>query len=376
MEHMVSLFRYKHFKKLSRLIKCKSKRYVSNVQHNNSIFYFSWYHFQNPALIKSFSWHSPDLLLNASISGELSRTFPESEILKHIAHLQIFAMITNSIGPLSPIFFQWVDFKLFGMEINQYNAIGLFMVFVTIIYQIITYFFLTNLTKEPGYQIFLRTQGAEDQNSNTEKPKEKLLSIKEMLINYDIDHILLEVLIASVMFSQFEVGINLIALTKFSWSINFLGAVTFIGISIAAILMKGLSRLNSLVDVNYLFAILLTIYSVLSILMTFPLTLKFGNKALEVCLIIILSSLSLVAGFNIRILSSSLLFMLVPLHSRCFIIGVRQSILKLSMGFSFFAASFMFDYGSIAYSVLSIICLIMSIIRLLRSPGFLKKYVR
>ena len=376
MEHMVSLFRYKHFKKLSRLIKCKSKRYVSNVQHNNSIFYFSWYHFQNPALIKSFSWHSPDLLLNASISGELSRTFPESETLKHLSNIQIFTMISNAIGPMSPILFQWVDFKSFGMEINQYNSIGLFMVFITIIYQIVTYFFLTNLTKEPGYQIFLRIQEVEDQNSNIDDSKEKLISIKEILTNYDIDHILLEVLIASAMYSQFEVGINLLALTKFSWSINYLGAITFIGISIAAILMKALSRLNSLVDVNYLFAILLTIYSVLSILMTLPLTLKFGNKALEVCLIIILSSLSLVAGFNIRVLSSSLLFMIVPLDSRCFIIGIRQSILKLSIGVSFFLASFIFDSGSIAYLVLSIICLIMSIIRLLRSPGFLKKYVR
>ena len=169
------------------------------------------------------------------ISGELSRTNSKSDTVKYLAYLQLLAMIFHGIAPLSPILFKWVDFNLFGMQINQYNFIGLFMAFITTVYQIIAYFFLTNLTKEQSYQMFLRIHRREDQNSNVEdsKPTEKLLTYKEIFTNFDVDNILLGVSVAGFMCSQLEISVNIMAVTKFSWSIEYLGVVTIIAISIS-----------------------------------------------------------------------------------------------------------------------------------------------
>ena len=98
-------------------------------------------------------------------AGELSRTHSKNDTSKHVANIQLGSMIFHAIAPLSPILFQWVNFKIFGMEINQYNAIGLFMILLTLVYQLMAYFFLTNLTREPGYQIFLKLEGLHDKYS-------------------------------------------------------------------------------------------------------------------------------------------------------------------------------------------------------------------
>ena len=183
-------------------------------------------------------------------------------------------MISYGIAPLSPLVFKWVNYQVFGMEINQYNAIGLLMVVVTILYQIVAYFCLTNLTKEPGYQIFLKLEDREDQNSlaSDKSSRKKLISFKEIFTNFDIDQILVEVLVGGVTYSQFEVGINLLALNMFSWSLTYLGIVTLVGIFLAAILMRVTSTFNSKLDVNFLAIVLLLINSILSIIMTFLFT--------------------------------------------------------------------------------------------------------
>lgn len=316
--------------------------------------------------------------LSPSDLGELSRSYTRTETLKHMGNLQLAAMLFHAISPLSPVLFQWIDFKMFGMEINQYNFIGLFMIIFTILYQVISYFFLTNLTTQRGYQIFLKLEGVEDQNSSDNKvvePVVELLSYKEIFSNIDIVLILIGVSIAGFMCPQFEICTNIMAVMNFSWSINYLSFISIISITMAAFFMKILARLNSEIDVNYQSVILLIIYGFLINLMSLPLVFKLYNKSLQVSFVMASLNLYLVAGYNIRVFSSGLLFMIVPTHSRCYIIGIRQVIYKISMAVGYFTASFNFKYGSIVYPILATLCLTISIIRLLRSPGFLKKYL-
>ena len=195
-------------------------------------------------------------------------------------------MVFHAIAPLSPILFQWVDFKLFGMEINQYNGIGLFMILITFVYQTIAYFFLTNLTLEPGYQIFLKLENLQDEFSKSvEKPTKRLLTYKEILLNLDIDLILVSVLMAGFMCSQFETSINIIAITNFQWSINYLGLLSIIAMLLAAVLMKLLSKLNCEISINFQSVILLINYSILINLMSLPLVFITQSRNLEVIFI-------------------------------------------------------------------------------------------
>ena len=313
--------------------------------------------------------------------GELSRTHSKIETVKHIANIQVGSMVFHAIAPLSPILFQWVDFKLFGMEINQYNAIGLFMILITFVYQTIAYFFLTNLTQESGYQIFLKLEGLQDENSMLSKDqhqpasKDKLLTLKETLMNFDIDLILVGVSMAGFMCCQFEVCINIMAVINFRWTVNFLGVVSLIAIFTSAILMKIFSRLNSGVSVNYQSALLLIIFSILINLLSLPMVFQIHERSREIAFIMGSLILYLVAGYNIRYLSTNLLFTIVPLHSRCFIIGIREVVFKASIGLGYLTASFLFKVGTISYPIMSSICLLITSLRLWRSPQFLRKYI-
>ena len=101
------------------------------------------------------------------VIGEISRVYTTSESTKILATLQLFGMIFHGIAPLSPMLFTWVNTKIFGMEINQYNAVGLFLIAVTLVYQLLVYHMVCDLTLEPGYQIYLRrTNRADDVISN------------------------------------------------------------------------------------------------------------------------------------------------------------------------------------------------------------------
>ena len=294
-----------------------------------------------------------------------------------MGNLQLCAMVFHAISPLSPILFQWISFKMFGMVINQYNFIGLFMIIFTLLYQLICYFFLTNLTTEYGYQIFLKVEGGEDKNSTNgiDKPVENLMTYKEVFSNIDIILIMISVSIAGFMCPQFEICTNIMAVNNFSWSLNYLSLITIIAISLAALFMKILAKLNSEIDVNYQSILLLIVYGFLINLMALPIVFKLYKKGLQILFIMTSLILYLVAGYNIRVFSSSLLFMIVPTHSRCFIVGIRQVIYKISMAVGYILASFFFKSGSIAYPILATVCLTISIIRLLRRPGFLKEYM-
>ena len=289
-----------------------------------------------------------------------------------MAKLYLLALIFHGLSPLSPIAFKWVNFEIVGIIINQYNAIGLFMVIVTAVYQIVSYLFLNNLTHEPGYAIFLRIEGKEEDQISTSK--NKLMTVKEIVANYEINLVLLAVFILGFSFSQFEVGINLIAATKFNWSINYLAIVIFFSVCLAVASLEVLSQLNSEVHVNFLFVSLSVTFSILFNLMNLQLIFEFRRRMFEVPFILVSYWLTLTGGFCIRILSSGLLFIIVPFHSRCSIIGVRQVMLKIAVGGGYFLGSLMFQRGLILYPIWSSLCLVLAFIRLFRSREFLRKY--
>ena len=308
--------------------------------------------------------------------GEISKTYSSKETVKHLTNLQLSALISHAISPCSPLLFKWIDFKLFGMKINQYNAIGIFMAIVTVIYQVFVYFCLTNLTKEPGYKVFLKLEGQQDQNSDSvEDLGEKSVSIKQLISNTDIIVILNGVFLMSITYTQAEIYLNVLAITKFRWSIQYLGLITFVYITIIAVLMKLIGKINSQIDVNFLFIIMQITLCILMNLICVPLVFEIHSRSLQVGFFISTFVMCLVVGYSIRVLSNSLLFMIVPLSSRCVIVGIQIFISKASLGIGYFSASFLYENGLIVYPVLAILMLISALVCLMRSPSFLNKYV-
>ena len=242
--------------------------------------------------------------------------------------------------------FEWVDFKLFGMEINQYNAVGILLAFLTTIYQIIAYFCLTNLTKEPGYQIFLKIQGQTDQiAAKSEEPNEKLLSFKDIVLDYDLVSILIAVFVGAFTCYLANVLVNITAVTLFEWKMNYLACVTVSAVFLSVISMRLLSRLHSVIDVNFLFVMLLITYSILMNMFSIPHAYKMKNRTSEVAFLMVCIVMYVVPGYNIRVWSNSLLFIIVPMNSRCFIVGVFQVTMKLVYGIGYSLAASFYQYA-------------------------------
>ena len=75
------------------------------------------------------------------------------------------AIIAHATAPVSPILFQWIHFQFLGFEFNQYNFGSVVLIVTTIMYQLIAYFFLTDLTRDQGYLIFLKMNNKSDGNA-------------------------------------------------------------------------------------------------------------------------------------------------------------------------------------------------------------------
>lgn len=71
------------------------------------------------------------------------------------SNLQLFAAIAAVLAPSSVVWFTYIDLHLFGIHINKYNFIGIFMAIVIVLYTVACAIFLPNCTLHPGYQIFL-----------------------------------------------------------------------------------------------------------------------------------------------------------------------------------------------------------------------------
>eukprot|EP00111_Clytia_hemisphaerica_P020736 TCONS_00061147-protein len=94
--------------------------------------------------------------IKPAYQGELTRTYPSKELSVLVTKIQTLTIICHALAPVSPIIFKWVNFKLFGHEINQYNCVALFLAGCTLTYGVAAYFLLTDLTKNPGYHVYLK----------------------------------------------------------------------------------------------------------------------------------------------------------------------------------------------------------------------------
>ena len=371
------------------------------------------------------------------VIGEISRVYTTSESTKILATLQLFGMIFHGIAPLSPMLFTWVNTKIFGMEINQYNAVGLFLIAVTLVYQLLVYHMVCDLTLEPGYQIYLRrTNRADDVISNIsnaangnsriddvrvsvtasenitkaegfkddvsksvkdfdEENAQEDISlidksrsteyeasvIKEMtfvdvISNLDILMILLAVALVGFLFNQKELMLNIIAVRFFQWKIGHIGIIVTIALALSATVMRIVTnKLNKgQFDSFYLLVITLTTYSMNALFFSLQFVFYFQDINWQTVFILVTGTVTYAAGYVTRPLSSVLLFAIVPVHSRCYVVGVRQVAYNTAMLFGYFSSGLVVDIASLFYISISAACLMMALAFLAKRRSYFDRY--
>ena len=328
------------------------------------------------------------------VSGELSRCFSKKQISVILSNLQIAAVTCVALGPVSPVLFGSINFKFLGFVVNQYNFIGLLEAGLVTLYEILVFFFFTNLTLHPGYQVYLRRNQEEDGkeqilsvlDDKTERAKEdesyctknnssvKLLSVREVITNIDIFMILAETTLINFIVTQAELVINIVAVTNFQWSIERLSVVTVIAAVLSIVAMMFSQRLKTGEDAYFLVTVCLVANWITLCILVLATNFSITGYALQTVVLVFTLFLYIIPGFNVAPWSLVLLYIIVPEHSRCFISGIRQAVCKIGSAFGFLTAAFLYSSSAYVYPVMEVCCFALAVLFLVRRKKFFELY--
>ena len=198
--------------------------------------------------------------------------------------------------------------------------------------------------------------------------------MREIFINIDIVMILVETFLINFIVSQAELVVNIVAVSNFKWSIGRLSAVTLVGTVLSVATMKLVQRLKTGEDAYFLINLCLVgnwiTLCVLVLVTNFSIT----WNTLQTAVVLSALFLDIIPGFNSAPWSLTLLYMIVPEHSRCFISGLRQASGKVACAFGYFTAASMFSLSAYVYPVLEICCFALTLFFLGRRKKFFKLY--
>ncbi|XP_066929122.1 uncharacterized protein [Clytia hemisphaerica] len=304
--------------------------------------------------------------------GEISRTYTSDELAPLAIRLDIYGIIAHALAPASPVLFGGVNFKLFGLSFNQYNFVAVVLIFATSLYLIMASFLLCDLTKEEGYEIFIKTTNMKSVNNST--GTDRMLSSWEMLTNPDIVLVLVTILIIDFIYTQGDLVVNMIAVNVFHWSIERLSVFPVITVFIAVAIMKGIQRLNTGVDIYFLIIVSAIGNSISMNILTILANCDIKSFILRSILLLITLNLNLVVGYGITAFTTVLLSMVVPAHSMCSVIGLRMVAIKIALCLGYFTASTLFGVSKVFYPLISVLCLALALTYLARRSVFLHKY--
>ena len=318
------------------------------------------------------------LLINFIILGDLSRCFTTKELPRILSNIQILGAISTMLAPSSIVLFTNVDFHIFGLHVNQYNFIGIVMASVMTLFAIACLKYLTNLTKHPGYNIYLTKIKRWTMNNNIEQHEnqvkdKKMKGDNEVLMNIDIALAMVASLLCGIVFTESEVTINLVSMFIFQWNLSFLGLISLCSAFTATIFMKLLQRFKGMVNIYFLLIMALVINSLTVCLQMLTIQARFQALFVQVFTISTFFLINAVSGYNSTSWVRYILFSLVPPEMASTVDGYRFLCSKIGLTLGFFTASYIFRDGFFGYLSINIFCLVIYFGLLIRKKHVLSK---
>ena len=316
-------------------------------------------------IIYILSFHQP---FCSVLLGDLSRCYKTNELPKILSNLQILGGVATILAPSTVALFTKVDFHLFGLHVNEYNFIGLVMANVMVLYAIGCFFFLADLTKHPGYHIFL-TKIKKKRNCQFPKNQEVAQTMKnslEAIKNADIILVLVTTFLFGFVATETEININLVAMYKFKWSLLYLSKVSLCCAIVAVVFMKLVQCLKGSLNIYFLFLMAVVIDNFCVCLQLLTIHAKFESKSLQVAIMFCFYFASVVCGFNTTSWARYILFSLVPAHMTSTVDGYRFLFSKIGMLLGFFLASYIFYDGFYGYLLIILILMLAYVASLVR----------
>jgi len=292
----------------------------------------------------------------------MARTYSKRELIIVLTNTQISGTIMYAIAPCSPVIFRNINLVVLGLKINQYNCVALVMLVILAIFGILTYFCLTNLTKHPGYMIYIDSTPEKESNKNGNEFSNKkktvdnehengILSIKEIATDFNLVVVLLGEGLIGFINCLGEISINMVAMLQFHWTLTTVSIATGCGAVAATASMKFLQKLKGPVNTFYLYMLCVVMNFLFIALMLFTLHITVVNFSWQVVIYFTFLVLNIVAGYNSTAWARWLCFSIVPDQSSSTVDGYRYSVAKIGDCFGFFVAP-------LAYPVIAVMCIL------------------
>jgi len=297
----------------------------------------------------------------------MARVYPQHELANILSNLQIAAAITYAVAPCSPVLFRNIDITLFGIRINQYNCVALVMFIILVIFGFVTFFFLSNLTKHPGYKIYVYKRNEEREThknfnkmrvSYNKVDENELYSITDIVTDFGLLVVMLSYGLIGFIYCLGEITINLVAMLEFKWTLTRVSIVTLFCAFTATVSMKLLQRLKGTVNTFFLFMLSGIFNWLFMTLLLFTLNVRVDNLPWQIFIFFTFLMLNIVGGFNATAWASGICFSIVPAHSSSTVDSVRYSIGKIGCSLGFFLASLAYSNSSIAYPIIAVLCIL------------------
>ena len=298
--------------------------------------------------------------------GELSRCYKTNELPKILSNLQILGGVATILAPSSIVLFTKVNFHVFGLHVNEYNFIGLGMAIVMVLYAIGCFFFLADLTKHPGYHIFLTKIKKKGQFPGNQKVVQPVTNSLEALNNADIILVLATSFLFGFVFTESEITTNLVAMYKFKWSLSRLSIVSLCCAAIAVVFMKLVQCLKGILNIYFMFLMAIVMYSFSVCLQLLTIHAQFESKSVQVAVMFCFYVVNCVCGFNTNSWARYILFSLVPAHMASTVDGYRYLFEKIGLTLGFFLASYIFHDGVYGYLLIILMLMLAYVASLVR----------
>ena len=228
------------------------------------------------------------------------------------------------------------------------------MAIVMVLYAIGCFFFLADLTKHPGYHVFL-TKIKKKRNckfTENQEVAQPVTNSLEALNNADIILVLATSFLFGFVFTESEITTNLVAMYKFKWSLSRLSIVSLCCAALAVVFMKLVQRLKGILNIYFMFLMAIVMDSFSVCLQLLTIHAKFESKSVQVATIFCFYVVNSVCGFNTTSWARYILFSLVPAHMASTVDGYRFLSAKIGLTLGFFLASYIFHNGVYGYLLL------------------------
>ena len=225
--------------------------------------------------------------------------------------MAIFGGVASLLAPSSVVLFTNIDFHLFGMHVNKYNFIGIFISVVTILYTIGIYLIFVNKIKKK-------------KKTNLEN-----LSTKKAIINpksiftANVSLVMLAEFMCGVANAIVEPNINLVGMFVFEWSLSMLSIASLICAVMTVTFMKFIQRYNGIINIFFILVMSVVILNIIICLQLVAIHAKFKTKFIQVAIITISYFSNAVSSFNTTPWARYILFLLVPSQIASTIDGYR-----------------------------------------------------